>query len=324
MNRSTQIILLASFAAAAVSPVHAQTIAASVAEYRGGDGTRTTNEDIARGMNIADCEDPDAEIVLSLDMNPGQVDIWHSNGQSVDCINAENARSANAEMRTCIHLTNLAVGADRQVVIPVSTLAAGDEANGNGNDVCANRNRTTYRLFLLDTDAIADSGMIASWGAVDVVLDSQSPGVPSVENATLAGTNVPVEWDPAEDGVDAVTNMRGRVEIFTDGCGMTDVEGAPKETVRTNLGETSYTVDLAALEVGDGGQVGVRIATEDQAGNIGDFSSEVCVTRVTGQGFCDVVEGGCPEGCSAGGVNPKNTAVFAFLVLAFVVSRRKQ
>ena len=87
----------------------------------------------------------------------------------------------------------------------------------------------------------------------------------------------------------------------------------------TDLGETSSTVDLSALGVAEGSSAGVRVATKDQAGNVGPFSNEICLMRVTGVGPCDVIEGGCDDGgCAAGGpVDPKWALVFLLGVVAW-------
>ena len=364
------VLLLSSASATAAAQ---GTITASVVEISGAGTSRTTAEDILDGMNIADCEDGAASITIELGSNPGQVDLWHNNGGSLDCSLEEN-RLSDADMRNCVHLEpNPTVTTDRRLTINLADVIAGDAESGDGTDVCE-RNRTDIGFYLLDTDAEIEHGPSSNFAFITVSIDGEAPNAPEL-SGDRTGNQVPVSWDAVSDGQDGPNQLRYVVQVETDGCGMftgggtdagpddagpgddagmddagaddagtddagTDDAGmsdagiadaatdsmmsfAIVSETTTDLGETSTTVDLGALGVAEGAQAGVRVATQDQAGNVGAFSSEICLTRVTGSGPCDLIDGGCADsgGCSAGGGDP--TAALAFLMLAVAWGRRR-
>ncbi len=370
MKPSLLAVLLLSSATAAAQG----TITASIVEISGAGTSRTTAEDILDGMNIADCEDGAASITIELGSNPGQVDLWHNNGGSLDCSLEEN-RLSDADMRNCVHLDpNPTVTADRRLTINLADVIAGDAESGDGTDVCE-RNRADIGFYLLDTDAEIEHGPSSNFAFITVSIDGEAPSPPTLEG-DLTGNEVPVNWDPVTDGRDGPNQLRYVVQIETDGCnlsgtdagtddagmtdagmtdagmtdagmtdagmtdagmtdaGMTDagiadatvdamMSFARLEEIVTDLGESSAVVDLGSFGVSEGGEAGVRVATQDQAGNVGTFSNEICLTRITGTGPCDFIEGGCSDsgGCSASGGDP--TAALAFLMLAVAWGRRR-
>lgn len=368
MKPSLLAVLLLSSATAAAQG----TITASIVEISGAGTSRTTAEDILDGMNIADCEDGAASITIELGSNPGQVDLWHNNGGSLDCSLEEN-RLSDADMRNCVHLDpNPTVTADRRLTINLADVIAGDAESGDGTDVCE-RNRTDIGFYLLDTDAEIEHGPSSSFAFITVSIDGEAPSPPVLESGDLTGNQIPVNWDAVSDGQDGPNQLRYEVQVETAGCGlfgttdagaddagMTDDAGmddagmtdagaidasaadggvtdagiadaavdgtmsfAVLVPITTDLGETAVTIDLEALNVSEGATAGLRVATQDQAGNVGAFSNEICLTRITGSGPCDFIEGGCTDssGCSAGGGDP--TAALAFLMLAVAWGRRR-
>lgn len=360
-------------------------ISASVVELDGGGNTRTSAQDILGGMNLDDCADTGASITIQLSTNPGQVDLWHNDGGSLDCSLAEN-RLSDPSMRNCVHLApNPSVNANRRLTIDLTDVLAGDAASGDGADLCE-RNRTDVTFYLLDTDASIEHGDIGTaYAAVTVSIDGQAPSAPTL-SGDLSGNRVNVSWDAVSDGQDGPNQLRYVVQVNTDGCGMfsdvdagaddagtsdagaddagtsdagtddagTDDAGTDDAGIddagtdagiddagpmdaatdammsfaivsqdETDLGETSSTVNLESLGVAEGGEAGVRVATKDQAGNVGAFSNEICLTRVTGIGPCELIEGGCDDGggCSTAGGDPRSALAFLLLVVAW--SRRR-
>ena len=352
-------------------------ITASVVELSGAGNSRTRAEDILDGMNLEDCADPSAFITIELGSNPGQVDLWHNDGGSLDCSLPEN-RLSDPDMRNCVHLApNPTVNTNRRLTIDLADVLAGDAASGDGADLC-DRNRTDVTFFLLDTDASIEHGMVGTaYATVTVSIDGQAPAAPTLDG-DLSGNRISVSWDAVSDGQDGPNQLRYVVQVNTDGCGMFPDDGIDAGTTdagttdagvtdagmtdagttdagmsdagmtdagmtdagiadaatdgmafaiiaedETDLGETSSTVDLESLGVAEGGMAGVRVATRDQAGNVGAFSNEICLTRVTGIGPCDILEGGCDDGggCAAAGTDPRGALAFLFVLVAW--SRRR-
>lgn len=369
-------LLLAALLQTSASVSAQGAISASVVELDGAGNTRTRGEDILDGMNLEDCADTSASITIELSTNPGQVDLWHNDGGSLDCSLAEN-RLSDPDMRNCVHLApNPTVNTNRRLTIDLADVLAGDAASGDGADICE-RNRTDVTLYMLDTDANIEHGDIGTaYAAVTVSIDGQAPSAPSL-SGDLSGNRVSVSWDAVSDGQDGPNQLRYVVQVNTDGCGMfSDVDAGTDDAGttdagaddagaddagagdagmtdagmadagiddagiddaamdgmmsfaiisedETDLGETSSTVNLESLGVAEGGQAGVRVATKDQAGNVGEFSNEICLTRATGIGPCELIEGGCDDGggCSAAGADPRSALAFLFLLVAW--SRRR-
>ncbi len=361
-------------------------ITADIAQLTGGRGNRTTASEIIRGFGIADCTSSDAAVQIQVNNVPAaaanRLDIWHSNGASVDCIADANARSSDPAVRTCVHLrVDPVVDGDSRITIPLADIVAGDTGSTTGADICG-RERRTYRFYLIGTGSDEEVGTVAAtqFGFFDLTIDAVAPAAPVPSPLTLEGNNVTVDWPNVSDA-DPPADLSYRVYIESDGCGTTITQdgggvrtdggtedagmsvdagtdagtdaGAAEDagledagledagledggmtmmsivtTRTTGPGESSTTLDLNALGVAEGGQAGLRIASIDQAGNEGALSAEVCITRRTGVGFCDAVEGGCGEGGCAvslpGGSEPPSPLLLLSLSMFGLVYVRRR
>ncbi len=184
--------------------------------------------------------------------------------------------------------------------------------------------RTGNRITL-SWDPVSDVDMVTQLRYV-VAVDNAGCGLTTSDaGASDAGASDAGASDAGASDAgmsDAGTSDAGASDAGTSDAGMSAM--ALVSTSETGLGESSITLDLGALGVPNGGSAGVRVATVDQAGNQGEFSSEVCLTRQTGVGPCDVLEGGCPDGCAVGApFSGRSPAWLALVALALVLALRR-
>ncbi len=331
-----RILLALSLSLTAAQGAAAQTFTATVSALRGGTaGERTESQDLVKGFNLADCGDPSAELVLEFNRTPTQFDLWHNDGSSIDCTLTDN-RQSNANDRNCVHITTSATPdmTNGNVVIPLADIAAGDPDSGKGTNVCS-RDRTTYTFLIISTSAAIETGEISEYATFNLTIDAVAPSPPTFTTTSRTGNRITLSWDAVSD-VDMVSQLRYVAAVNDQGCGLSVTEAdagasdggmssmALITNTETNLGETSITLDLGSLGIADGNSAGVRVATIDQAGNQGTFSNEVCLTRQTGLGPCDVLEGGCGDGCSVSAPLPGGSpAPLAVLALALGLALRR-
>ena len=131
------------------------------------------------------------------------------------------------------------------------------------------------------------------YATVPLVIDAQPPAAPAIddESQTL-GSMLTVMWTGPSPEFD---NMNGW-----------DYEWEARATCDDNAtlidsGETSraVTAEVNIGDLGDGGSACFRVRAKDQAGNVGAWSGTLMLEKASGIGFCGVVDGGCPSGCSA-------------------------
>ncbi|MEM9070188.1 MAG: hypothetical protein AAGE52_16895 [Myxococcota bacterium] len=297
----------------------AQTFTATVSALRGNgaDGDRTDSEDIVDGFNAIDCMDPNAELVIEFSpVTPNQIDLWHNNGSSTDC-SLEESRLSSPMDRECIHIVTAVEPdvAESEIVIPVADIVAGDPDNSRGADICS-RDRTAITFWLLNSSAAIETGAVTDFGTFTVSFDSIAPPAPTFDNTDRTGNRVTLDWDAVSD-VDPITQLRYFVEV-SSGCPFSE---PAIDSSTSSLGDSSATVNLGDLGIGEGESAAVRVSTVDQAGNVGEPSTDVCITRVTGTGPCDLIEG-CEEGgCAAGG--PISGGGLGLLAFALGIALRR-
>ncbi|MCB9599572.1 MAG: hypothetical protein H6720_04330 [Sandaracinus sp.] len=317
----TPLVASLAFAALALPGVAAaQTFTATVIAIPDVDSSELT----LRGINAAHCADSSATIQVRLTTSSGTVptavDVWHDGGTaSRDCSDATQ-RSVNTMDRTCVHLgvTNRTV--DSGVIeIPISEIAAGDPDNSNGDNVCSS-NRASYTFYFFNTTNDPFTGDLGTtgWGKVAVAIDGVSPSAPDVDTSaqTRRGSApVSITWNSVTPDP---TTTETRYQVYSasgcDGDGGTGTRGAAVGgLVGPNV--TSRSVSEA------GGYV---VTTIDASGNESeDTSPLICVELVPTTGFCDVREGGCPSGCSAGSTRAGTTAA-VLVFLGLLLARRRK
>jgi len=81
----------------------------------------------------------------------------------------------------------------------------------------------------------------------------------------------------------------------------------------------NYTVDLVSEGVAVGDSTCFRVRAYDPAGNRGDWSETVTLTRRASQGYCDMVDCG---GCSA--ASRTDVPLLLSLTFAVFVVRRRR
>jgi hypothetical protein len=327
------LLALALLALALPSVGHAQTLTTTLIGIEGDSSPSLTDLEVlrARGVSKAHCDDPTAVLRFRLQSMTGStfptvVDIWHDGGSSTRNCSAATERSMNVMDRSCIHLAVTNRGLEAGVIeIPLSEIAAGDPDTGsggaaNGSTICT-ANRTSYNFYFFDTNANPFTAELAStnWGRVAVAFDGVLPTAPTVEAAQRnrqGSAPVPISWNAVTP--DPTTNeMRYQVYRATGGCdsdGGTVTRGA---TVGSIVGPN--VTESSVSEAG-----GYVVTAIDASNNESAESSEViCVEVVPTVGFCDVREGGCPSGCSAGSTRAGGTAA-VLVFLGLVLARRRK
>lgn len=301
----------------------AQTISATVIGIGppdvGSGGDLTT-----RGVNATHCASSDATIRFQLQSSTGtfprNVDVWHDGGSNTRACQEVAQRDMNPMDRTCVHLdlTDRTV-TDREFEVPIAEIAAGDpeSPSSNGADICTSERRS-YRFFFFDTTAdpfTAELGTTA-YGVATVAFDAVAPAAPTVTRTSVSGS-VPINlsWEAVTPDT-GTTEMRYRV-YSTGPCDGSSDGGAATRTLVTTSGinATSAQVDAA------GGYV---ITSVDQSGNESTDSETICVEAVPTVGFCDVREGGCPDGCAAGSSAAHGSGSVALGFLALLALRRRK
>lgn len=332
MTFRTFFALAALLALAAPSIANAQTLTATIVGI-GGDSSPEitgTEELRARGVSKAHCDDATATIRFRLQSMTGStfptvVDVWHDGGSSTRNCSAATERSMNVMDRNCIHLAVTSRSVDAgEIEIPISQIAAGDPDTGsggsaNGSNICTT-NRTSYNFYFFDTNANPFTAEVAStgWGRVAVAFDGVLPAAPTVEadqQNRVGSAPVPISWEPVTPDP-TTTEMRYQVYRASGGCGSdggTVTRGsAVGSIIGPNVTQTSVS--------GAGGYVVTAI---DASNNESAESSDViCVELVDTVGFCDVREGGCPSGCSAGSTRAGGLAAI-FVFLGLLIARRR-
>jgi hypothetical protein len=327
------LLALALLALALPSVGHAQTLTTTLIGIEGDSSPTLTDVEVlrARGVSKAHCDDPTAVLRFRLQSMTGStfptvVDVWHDGGSSTRNCSAATERSMNVMDRSCIHLAVTNRGLESGVLeIPISEIAAGDPDTGsggaaNGSTICST-NRTSYNFYFFDTNANPFTAELSgtNWGRVAVAFDGVLPSPPTVEaeqRNRQGSAPVPISWNAVTPDP-TTTEMRYQVYRATGACGSDGGTVTRGAAVGSIIGPnvTQTTVSSA------GGYVVTAI---DASNNESTESSEaICVELVDTVGFCDVREGGCPNGCSAGSTRAGGTAAI-LVFLGLVLARRRK
>ena len=146
-------------------------------------------------------------------------------------------------------------------------------------------------------------------------------------DAAINEEDAATEADAATES-DAAINEEDAATEADAGASTKEVGRSSAALIRsfeTDPGQAEYTVDLESYGVEEGGKVGLRVAAMDRAGNQGAWSDSICITRVTGSGPCDFVEGGCKDNCSINATTSHgSTSTIALMaVFALFLIRRR-
>lgn len=309
-------------------PANAQTLTVTLSRVVGGDrGELTGAEAQQRGIDRSACGDPTSFVELQVQNPsgafPNTVDLWHDAGQtSAMCQEASPGRLPSADMRTCVHLSLSDRAVENRIFrLPIAELAAGDSESGDGADVCT-RDRTSYTLYLFDTTADPFTAEVGStaWGRVAIPIDGTPPPAPEVDTATLSGARPPASWTAVTEAGTPASTMR--YEIWrTPDCGAVTDLSSSTFVRELAAGVTTTNLDVSDLALGD--MAGFVVVAVDLADNVSAPSDTICVTNAQTVGFCDVREGGCPDGCSAGATRAGGTAA-ALVFLSLLFARRRK
>ena len=283
-------------------------------------------ECVARGFNDADCAGSSAAVELrpaAMTMVTGNmIDVWMTSSTSGDCSTTEsrNPMSATCQHVGCYDLT------DSRFLIPLSDIdGAATTSLCSGTTTRTGVNVTLFAFAgagCMNQDAV-DAGAIDS---VTVKVDPLGPAAPTPTRDSLSGdTAVTLGWNTGSEA-----DLKYRI-LYGGTCTGGASDGGTSTVDRASLTQLGSDTDLmttsrtinpeTGLMLGENESVAVYIAAIDVAGNEGDLSSPICVSRVMGVGFCDDWEGCEDGGCSTG---PVSGAGFGSLfLLALVVLRRR-
>ncbi|MEM9866000.1 MAG: hypothetical protein AAF938_30635, partial [Myxococcota bacterium] len=257
----------------------------------------TDVEDLVRGVNIEDCMSPDNTILtVTIDPTvtpvPPNVDLWYGVD---DCSPTTTRNGADV---SCAHATNLRVstadGEERTFQVALSAFMDGENANDfcevdGGTVASMEATRIVTALYSGTPMDINDVG--EDYGNFPLIIDTTPPAAPTVSEGAReqsGDTRVSISWDRG-----SVSENNPRFQVVDGG----DCGGEPPSSPAAVSGITDIAVDslnlspLDDLGLAVGQQAGVHVVAIDQAGNVGALSEEICVTRVSTVGFCDVLAG---------------------------------
>ncbi|MEO0323383.1 MAG: hypothetical protein AAF447_10535 [Myxococcota bacterium] len=316
----------------------AQGIAVTISELDGPGGSRTIQEDIARGVNVADCANPGAT-TFTFSVNSAietQFQLWRG-GASSAC-NTATARSG--DMVECDDLGTVTVLDDNTFELTLERLLEGTADSASLCEEGGDIQGDSMSVFIFDRSGALGNGEDvpdAAFANISVLIDAARPAQPNVDVLSVSGdTSVPVSWT----GLGGETNIE--YQLFNDpgtrGCAPGSgrlITGSPPPAdlvplTTTGVMVTNATVNPAGLGLDIGESTLVFVAGRDNARNVGDLSDGICVTRVATFGYCDTLENmaeagmdveTCPDGCAAGPAAPAGVAL-AWATLALL--RRRQ
>lgn len=297
---------LATFAS--VQTVSAQ-VALGIESINGSGGNRTTNEEIQRGLNIMDCEG-DATITVgprvSTTIIPtGGVDIWIGDA---DC---SSAMERTREDKVCEWVAHPSV-VDASFTLTMAQILAAQ------TNYCQN-NGASKTVYVLFTEVERFEGEITQYGTFGLVVDGIAPSAPTPDQTAVTGdSQVELSWDLVE--------AESRYAVIRGGACGSNMPNFGSSISEVGLNVRRTTISPASLGLSEGESTAVHLITEDEAGNVSEASAEICVTRVSTVGYCDVYEamGGqaCEDGCSVADVS--RSPLFALLFLfGLALSRRR-
>ncbi len=266
-----------------------------VVRLNGPGGDRDTNMEIQLGFNAADCDSDTAAITVEPANNTmltvSQADVWLGS----DSCAASTTR--NGADQSCDYISSPTIdGTSGAFDILLSQLRdAGRTQVCDGTAVQG----TDYTITVLLRGMSMDIGDVGSeYGTISIKVDAVAPVAPVVPESarSLRGdTQVAVSWD-------RITNDQNVVYQVIDGgdCG-SGTMGEVLATTGQNAESQGINPDTD-LNLAYGAMGAVYVRAEDQAGNVGEVSEEICIERIPVTGFCDVYEemGGtdCEDNCS--------------------------
>lgn len=333
------------FGAAAPFSASAQEFNIAVTELSGPIGTRTTIDEINRGVNLLDCESDSSYLQFGL-LSGGStavasIDVWLGIG-SETCV---TAASRTPPSEVCRHLGHVQVGTSlgqiddpppNAIRIPMSEFR-------DAGEFCEFGNAPTTVNFLLvsghqtyrgETSALDPS----EWKTIPVRVDAGPPNSPRVSATDVSGNrDIRLSWERVTAGSE---DIRYRVYVIADGCeGSESGPLVPGDRPPLELDgfymfdvgpAVSYSIDGEDIGLEVGESASAFITSRDVALNESDLSERICVHRIATAGFCDAwaaAEGEeCPTACSAVGASPRSVlwTALALTLLGFVMHARRR
>ena len=351
------LLALALLALALPSVGHAQLTVALVSI----DG-ETMRPELIRGVNAAHCES-NAELVFQIGttmMPVLNVDVWHSNGTDADCTSTTD-RSMDPAVRRCVNVGTVATnrGELRFNVADLAETASSmcesdrtpytflfvDSSTTVTGELPAGRFGSIEVIFdaqppspptVTRTEVSGSGNVPIGWEPVGpdnsnqpmryqvYRLDGGCGSTPDVDAGTDAGPmtmDAGIDADMDDAGMDdAGTDDAGMDDAGMDDAGMDDAGGGVGSGSAALTAQGSITTGNSASVPAPGAYV---VRTVDFSNNESADSEIVCVTEVPTVGFCDIREGGCPDGCSAGSTRAGGTAA-VLVFLGLVLARRRK
>jgi hypothetical protein len=337
---------------AASTPAHAQDTSTQLplqlTAIVGPSGTRIKAEDLNRGINLLDCENP-ASSWVEFTLLPGSqsvtaVDVWVGIGNET----CQTSNSRTPPTQTCRRITYMQIGtAVGSAPDPgTSTIAIGLDAIPSDETFpfCTSTSPSTLNFFFVAEleNFTGESSSLAAddWVTISVGVDAGPPDPPAVKSTEYGGDRqVTVEWERVSVGTETITY---KVYIENDGCDPNAASGAlvpgerppldlPAGIIVKEAGQdtASYSISITEIGLELGESATVYVTSMDMARNESVLSEPICVTRVPTAGFCAAWEASegteCPSSCSTLATSASSVAwLSALLALLALITRRRR
>jgi hypothetical protein len=307
---------------------------------------RRVNEDINRGINMLDCQNP-TESWVEFTVLPGStaitaVDVWVGIGAET----CQTSASRTPPTQTCRRIGYVQIGSGMGSAPDPgnSRIAIGLDAVPSDEmfPFCTSTSPSTLNFFFV-ADVENFTGEASSlernqWVNIGIRVDAGPPDAPLVESTTSAGDRqISVTWDRVTSGTELILY---KVYVEKDGCDPAAASGVlvageppPQDTTDIFVFDanqaTSYAISTSTIGLELGESASVYITSMDMAYNESVLSEPICITRIPTAGFCaawETAEGAeCPGSCSAAGGSPASVLWISTLLalLTLVVYRRR-
>ena len=238
-------------------------------------------------INAEECASSSATVAVSLRVLPMDktfIDIWRGDGTRA-CNNTDE-RDPEQGTAGCTYLASINKSDDteRDETLSVGALLPCDSGDGD------------YRIWFLATNTEQDKTDVASYGYIQMRLDTRPPEPPMAVSGGSGDSAIPIDWDVVSDA------EFYNVYVDGDGCAGSDLVAnqappADRSPYRRHTTGNSATIDGSAVGVEYGADAAVAITALDEAKNESPLSEVVCASRVQTVGFCE--DYGKCEDCSA-------------------------
>lgn len=302
-------LLVCAFALLVPRTAEAQTASLTIklASITDPDGTvRSTPEDIAGGVNQADCENPAATVLeFSSTASPtmGRFDLWIS--QNNNCV-ASTTRVGTTQI--CFDIGKQITTLESNMLFSVTLAELTHDSLDPCADITSNAGGTVYLHVFDSTSDNTIGDLTGPYGVATIPVDVVAPIAPTMTSGNMSGEgDLRVTWDVPDGDSD---EQQYEYEVFNVGaCGGGDGGTTGDAAVAgdggaagtgTSLGITGDAFKLispAGLGLPVGSGVLIAVQAIDPADNRSALSAPICLTHVPTFGFCETA-GECSGSCS--------------------------